>query len=116
MNYKVMKTDQFEKSVFYRVACACSDPNHDLTLELEKDDFPYISLNIFGKIRTSIYYGDHNWFGRQWRRIKLSMKLLFTGYIEMQEDFLMMDNGHIDSFIKALEEGREYLKSKKDTQ
>ena len=42
--------------------------------------------------------------------LKSSLKLLFTGYLEMHEDFVLQDE-QLDNFIGALIEGREIIKN-----
>ena len=36
--YRVMKIHDFGNSIFYRVACGCTDPDHEATLILEFDE------------------------------------------------------------------------------
>ncbi len=109
--YRVMKTHDFDKSVFYRVACDCTEPDHDMTIEMEIDnDFPNIGLHIYAKLESSVYWGGSNWFERQWKRIKYSMSLLFKGWIEVEQEFLFINDEHISNFIEALEDGREKMR------
>lgn len=42
-------------------------------------------------------------------RLRKSFRLLFVGYLEMNEDFVFQDGEHIDNLIKAIEEGRQLL-------
>ena len=109
-NFRAMKTEEFKDAVYYRVACSCGSDEHDVTLELEKDSvFEDLTLTFYKKI----YYTSHwkpNFFSRLWIRIKGVIKLLFTGYIELESDFILQGEEHIDSFIKALEEGKHLIK------
>lgn len=41
-------------------------------------------------------------------RIKKSLILLFTGKIKLSSDFIIKDIDHINAFIEALQEGRDY--------
>lgn len=110
---KVMEITRFSKSIFYRVACDCMSNKCDLTVELEKDD-QTIWLNMYKHFSPSAYYGrdwDHFDFIRVfWNKIKMCFKILFLGYIEIEETTVFQDEEHIQAFIQALEEGREYLK------
>jgi len=45
-----------------------------------------------------------------WYRLKKATRLIFTGYLKMNEDFILMDEDHINNFIKVLEEGRDHIK------
>jgi len=40
--------------------------------------------------------------------------MLFKGYVEIEESFLLRGEEHIDSFIEALKEGKEYVKKGKE--
>jgi hypothetical protein len=108
-----MKTLEFEDSIYYRVACSCASDEHDITIELERDEeIPsMIFLNFYKKIAWCSHWGNLNIFGRAWKRIKCSFLMLFTGYVELEESFIL-SNDNIDSFIKALIEGQEYLERK----
>lgn len=114
-NFRVMKTNEYENSIFYRVACSCGSDDHDLTIEFERDPkIPdMIFINFYKDLAWSSYWGDSNFFGRMWRRFKTSLRIFFIGYIEVEESFILQGEEHIDSFIRALEEGKEYIKTRK---
>ena len=114
-NFRVMKTDEYEDSIFYRVACSCGSDGHDLTIGFERDpNMPdMIFINFYKDLAWSSYWGDSNFFTRIWRRFKTSLRIFFIGYIEVEESFILQGEKHIDSFIKALEEGKDFIKSKK---
>ena len=53
ISYKVMKTEEFGDSIFYRIAC-CGSQDHDMTMELEWDkDVKMVFLNFY-KIQINI--------------------------------------------------------------
>jgi len=110
-----MKTNEFDDSIYYRAACSCSSDEHDVTIEFEiQEDIPsMIFLNFHKKLGWSSRWGNLNLFGRIWKRIKCSFLMLFTGYIEVEETFILQDEVNIDSFIEALIEGKEYIINKK---
>lgn len=109
---KVMKIDEFKDSVFYKVACDCGEDEHTLAIEFEYDkEIPeMIFLNFYKKIAWSSYWGDSNIFKKGWNRIKAATRILFTGYIDLEESFIIRGEKHVDSFIEALEEGKKYMK------
>ena len=47
-------------------------------------------------------------------RLRKSFRLLFVGYLEMNEDFVFQDSEHVDNFIKAIEEGRQLLTERQE--
>ena len=106
-----MKVNEFDNSVIYRAACSCGSDEHDVTIELERDEeIPsMIFLNFYKKIGWCSHWGNLNWFKRVWKRIKCSILMLFTGYVELEESFILSDD-NIDLFIAALIEGKEILK------
>lgn len=110
-----MKLHEFDDSIYYRAACSCADNEHDVTIEFEIDkEIPsMIFLNFHKKIAWCSHWGDNlNFFGRVWKRIKCSFLMLFTGYVELEESFILQDEENIDGFIEALIEGKEYVKGK----
>ena len=111
-SYRVMKTHDFDKSVFYRVSCDCTDAEHDMCLEMDVDDFPIMSLHFYWNAETTVFWGNTNWFKRQWHKLKLIGRLIVHARLDLQGDFLLLDKNHIDSFIEALKEGKELLATK----
>jgi len=99
----VMKTNEFKDSIWYRAACSCGSDEHDVTIEFEKDegDYPQVFLNFYKKIGWCSHWGSLNWFERVWKRIKCSVVMLFTGYVTLEESFILTED-NIEPFIKAL--------------
>ena len=117
ISQKVMKTHEFNDSIYYRAACSCGSDEHDVTIEFEKDEgIPsMIFLNFHKKIAWCSHWGDNlNIFERAWKRIKCSFLMLFTGYVELEESFILQEEENIDGFIEALIEGKESIKRKID--
>jgi hypothetical protein len=111
----IMKTNEFEDAVYYRASCTCGAHEHDVTIEIEKDSHTaMIYLNFYKKIAWCSHWGDEgSYFQRFWKRISASFKILFTGYIDLEESFILNEES-IDPFIKALAEGRDYLRKKRE--
>ena len=110
----IMKTAEFDDSIYYRAACACGADEHDVTIEFEKDQHTtMLFLNFYKTIAWCSHWGNElNWFQRIWKRISASFKMLFTGYIDLEESFILTEKS-IEPFIKALIEGEEYMKKTK---
>ena len=108
MNYRVMKTNEFENAVYYEIACSCGDNRHNIQISFEKDpDLPdYISLIIYKDLDWTDYWGEENIFKRLLCRIKAALRILFTGHIEVEGECILQGEEHINSFINALEEGK----------
>ena len=105
ITYKVMKTNEFNDSIFYRISCDCSDVEHDLTLEMEWDD-GFLTLHFYGDVEVSSWGSSFSWIGKQWWKIKRIFELLFKGYFSVNYEMLILKEEHLDSFIEALQEGK----------
>ena len=115
-NY-VMKFDDWGDSVFYRVACNCTEQDCDMTLELERDkEYNALYLNIYKRLRASAHWGyTSKWGGFDFVRvlinkIRMCCRIMFSGYIEVSEAFIMKDEKHIESFREVILDGIQYLK------
>lgn len=110
-----MKLAEWNNAIMYRVACDCTDQDHDITLDLEFDpEVKMIFLNMYKKLQWSSVQGwNGNFFKEIYCRIKTAIKMLFTGYIEVESDFILREE-QIDSFIEALEEGKRKLERVKE--
>lgn len=107
----VMKTNDWGDSVWYKVNCDCDDDDHITTIEFEHDkEFHYMTLNFYKKMIWTSRWGDIPWYQRFWKRLTCSLKMFFTGWIEVEEYVILSDEEHINSFIEALQEGRQKIK------
>ena len=109
-----MKLNEFDDSIYYRVACDCGSSEDDVTIEFEFDKScpEFIFLNFHKNVMWNSNWGKSNWIQRAWRRITCSLKMLFTGNIELEESFILKDESNIDGFIEALVEGKNRMKNK----
>ena len=103
--------------VWYRIHCGCGcDNGCDIEFEIDKD-FHMIHINFYKNMVWADYYKHDNKIKQIWSRIKASMVILFKGYIDMEDSFLIKDIDHMDSFITALKEGKEkMLQAKKEAE
>ena len=106
----VMKTMEYENMVMYRAMCACSANEHDVTMSFEYDkELNEVELHFFKTI--SWYHGwNEKWYEKIWRRIKCSSRLLFTGWIDLEDDFLIQDVEVLDNIITAMIDGRVMIR------
>ncbi len=112
----VMKTDEFKDSIYYRAACNCGSNEHDVTIEFKIDkDIPSMLFLNFHKNTawSSSDWGKLNLISSIWRRVKCSLRMLFTGYVELEESFIIQGEEDIDAFIDALKEGKKLIKKKR---
>lgn len=106
----VMKVDEHDDAVWYRVKCDCGLKQHsaDVYMEVESgqlsvsiDAYIFNSCVCFNKIKNL-------WNNICWR-IGSAMKILFTGWIEGEGSILIDGGEHLDNFIGALEVGKKRL-------
>jgi len=110
----VMKTNEYDDLIFYRVACACGNNECDCDITIEYDkSIKTISMSFCKNLYWNDYYGHKIFITRWLSRLKASFKLLFTGHIKVNEEFLIQSEDHINDFITALQEGREKMKKNK---
>lgn len=106
ISYKVMKIDEFNDSVFYRIACGCGDRDHDFELWLEYDkDINDITLMIEKTLYWSSHYQSWPWYERMYKRFSSALRLIFYGHLKIEADILFMKKEHIEGFIEALKDG-----------
>ena len=109
----VMKLKEFGDSIYYRVGCDCMDKRCELTMELELDeDDKMIYLNLYKDLVWDEYYNNDNRFTRFWRRIKCTLRMLFTGRIEL-ESCLVLKNNNMMALRDAIDEGISIMEEKK---
>ena len=141
---RVMVVNQYKDAITYRVACACGSPEHDVyvSFEFDKDLPDMMSLEFYKDVYYFDYYRkDVLWFdefkkiakksGKEsiiylldntivcffknlWYRLKKATRLVFTGYLKMNEDFILQSEEHVNNFIEILEEGKTFIKENRD--
>ena len=119
MQKKLMKIDEYDDGEsFWRVACDCASPNHDVSLYFETDKKSRsLTLNLGMEVSSndiSFYHNvyDKRWYWVEWLidniawRIKTASKILFFGRIEVSGDVILNQDG-IGAMQVALEEGKK---------
>jgi len=106
----VMLLGEYPNSVMYRVACNCNDPEHDATIDMEFDKKIGMVFLQFYKDVEYCHYDIDSPASEQlrniWRTVKAAFRLVFTGYLKTNSEFILQDLDHIDSFIALLKRGR----------
>ena len=95
-----------EDFIMFKTTCDCSSNDHSVGVIVEtlgKDDKrPLVSL--YFKCGRRDHYINTNIFQRIFRRISDSLKILFTGYLDLDEEFIFRDTKHLRDFRNTLEE------------
>ena len=118
----------FKPYIIFKAQCACQHEHDIHTITLEFDDegvkegfLPHIVMELYANVsycedwKTTMKL---SWYEKIWwdgkfllrknkRRIRDSLKLLFTGWVEQEASFLFGDEKSINDYIKALNEGLE---------
>jgi hypothetical protein len=108
----IMKIGEGPEHIIYRSDCGCGSNDHSQTLFLDLDEDFGLGMRLYADIDVPIYYGNGNMFSRAWLRVKYAFRLLFTGNIHMESDFLFRGAGHIEDYITALQQGLDKLKER----
>ena len=97
--------------IMFKTTCQCTDDNHTISVVVEainKDDpKPLVSLFYGCGWREEQIYNNNtiiNIFQRFWQRIKAALKILFTGELYLDEEFIFRDTQHLREFRNTLEE------------
>lgn len=99
-NYRVARLSESEDEIMLRLTCECLDSDHDVTLHVEYDeDIRNAYLNMYNQLRWA------SWASRPlhyWLRFKAAVKLMFTGYLEVESGLILGNKEHVISLINAL--------------
>jgi len=111
----IMVEQEYDDFVMYRTMCDCGENDHDVSISFGYDEsINMIELYFYKELYYSSHWGSSRWYGKLWKKIKGATKLLFTGYIEVEESFLIRDLDQIDNIITAFIEGRRKIATKQE--
>lgn len=107
---KVMKMNEYKgSSISYKVACSCGSDDCNCGIDFEIDKDFGVIVNFYKIIKWADYF-KYNWFFmRWWARIKVALKVLFTGEIKLEGDFFVQGQDHIESIIEIFKEGQQKM-------
>ena len=106
-----MKTFQLTDHIVWKHECHCHG-DFDIMrvcLDRDKDDenkLFMIDLTFSKRVVANDYIYPDRWIGRMWWRIKAAIKILWSGYIEMDNEHIIATKGKLDSLIEFLQEAR----------
>jgi len=97
----------FDDSLWYVVRCDCGRKECAADIEIEVDKYGIMILSFYKKLFYDCW-SDSIW-AKFKHRVKGILKLIFNGYLEVEESLVISDVKHIDAFIDALFEARNHL-------
>lgn len=134
----ILKTGDWGHSMMYKVVCDCHNPDHDIDLEIEADDFG-VNITTYVTVKTDYWSEpvkvnntiENDWLQEaEWavkgfvngliRRLKLTWTLWTRGYVRaestitMQEQTALNYAETIKKSIKDVQKFRQERFSKKD--
>lgn len=104
----ICKLHGFTDYESYRAHCSCSYPLHsqDITISVESD--AVLSVTIASTLRHCNYKTEYgNVFKRVYNRLKSAIKILFTGSVEVETEYIFQSRQHVEDYINALKTGIE---------
>lgn len=128
----IMKTNDFGNSKWYKVACGCGQPDHEVDFEVEADDFG-VNVNTYVNVKTDYwteavkkrYDIDDQWqqeFDWFWKdlvngfvsRVKLTWAIWTKGYVETQSTITMSEQqalNYAETLKSAINDVKDFKKS-----
>lgn len=109
----IMLTDEFSDVDYYQIACECNSKDHNIMVEIEYNKEEDMVSMYFYKDLYWCPYWAHSFIMDIWYRIKACFRMLFTGYIELEETFLFHED-QMDDVIFALTASKIKMMKLKD--
>jgi hypothetical protein len=111
--FRIMKINEFDDAVTFRASCNCTDRRHDMTIDIEADkEMGDIILHFYIDLESNVYWGGKSLLKRIVKKITYVLRLIFTGRIEMENDFILDSKKQIEDFISTITRAYEILKNK----
>jgi len=126
-SFGIMKTYDDNRSMLsYTLACNCGSPDCAVRIdyEVEKDGF-YISMCFSKKLIWSYNSGINYWTEKSLfrkyiqrptqifsARFKAALRIMFTGYIDVDGDIILQDERHIQAISDGLQEAHKIMKER----
>jgi len=113
-SYRASIINKYPKlpSITFKISCDCNSPDCGLVCDFEIDH-GYLTLNLYKRMIFSAYAWEENRFIsflKTWKNKFVAIfKILFYGYLETEECLILQGEDHIQGFIDALEEGRQFI-------
>jgi hypothetical protein len=97
----------------YRAVCGCTSGNHshDVSISVEGDD-GFVSVVIYSTLRSCDYSAKEvGAFKKLYSRIKRACRILFTGDLEVEGEFIFQSKEQVDDYVEAIKSGIKHVES-----
>lgn len=93
---------KYDDSVFFRATCGCMSDNHDRTIVVEEDD-GIISCTIYTEFKYYDWaHSNSNVFLKALSRVKAAVKVLFSGYMRFDGEYMFNDAKSARDYANAI--------------
>ena len=91
---KMMKTNEWDDFVMYRVGCDCMDSDHDMDIWASSDEHGFHTVNLSYKMRSRLqrkYFTSEilGWLNDPLHRIIMIAEILLMGRVETYGEFAL---------------------------
>lgn len=103
----ITKLVEYDDIIFYKTHCGCGSDSciHSLILEVD-DDLGTITMELYARVNYDFWNEDGlRWWEVCLKRLKVAIKLLFTGNIRQEAIFIFKDKESIRDYVSALLDG-----------
>ena len=101
LNNQIELTADDELGVSANTTCMCGHGSIEVLIDANLDIPSLVFTYTVGKWDTK---------GSLWNRIKMCCKILFTGEIKLEEEFIFRGNDHIKALLDTIEYGLNRIK------
>ena len=107
---RITKLDEGKDYIWFSSQCDCNDTKHTNSIFIEYDkDLNRVVANLSSALRIDCDYPQYSKFKRLWIRLKLGLRFLWMGEMEMLEEFYFKDKEHIEDYITAITSGMKKM-------
>jgi hypothetical protein len=117
----ILLLNKSKYGIMYKVDCDCGSNECQATISIEYDkELGLITLTFYKNLHFNSWIysepGFINYIKKILYRWKTALKIIFTGWLSLESELILIDIDHINNFIEALQEGRDYCIEYQQTQ
>lgn len=92
---KLMKINEYDDALYYRVACDCASEEHDMSIWAESiGTVGYYEIRMSSTMCANAYRSRFSsrwlrWLDGPVNRVAIALRVLFTGRVELSQEFIL---------------------------